>query len=117
MVAYVDVRPVGTELVDAVIGELVYAGAFDHVKEDAAGDELLEIHVVVDLSQEHGEHALGVEGLPLVDHAVVARKDVREIVQELRILHETAHCILEILTLVRPYVPEIIFLHMRSPSQ
>ena len=109
MVADIDVRPVVTEFLNAAEGEIIYAGGFYHVKEHIAGNQFLELEVVVDLGKKNLQKALGVEGLPLVHHPVVTRDDIREVVQELRILLKARDCVFEVLAFIRAYVTEIVF--------
>ena len=72
VVADVDVRLVITQLLYSVEGEVIYAGGLYHVQEHVAGDQLLELQIVVDLGQEDLQKPLGMEGLPLVHNPVVS---------------------------------------------
>ena len=112
MVADVDVRLVGTKLLYSVEGKVVDAGGFNHVQEHVAGNQLLELKVVVDLGQKDLQKPLGMEGFPLVHDPAVSGDDVGEVVQKLRILLQTRDCVLEILTLVRADISEIVLSHM-----
>ncbi len=116
MVADVDVGFVlDSELLDSVESEVVDAGRLDHLKEDVADDELLEVGVVVNLGEHVGQKLLGMEGLPFVYEAAVPGNDVGEVVKKLRILDESRHRIVEILALERRYVSVIVFNHGRPP--
>ena len=111
MIADVDVGLVVSELLYSAEGEIVDAGGLYHVQEHIAGDQLLKLQIVVNLTQKDLQKPLGMKGFPLVHYPVVARNYVGEVVEKLRILLKTRNGILEVLTFVRTDVSEIVFSH------